>query len=952
MDAGSQADLNAADWQRLSALFDELADLPTGEREARLAALQPPELALRLRRMLASLPDDDSTVLVGQPGFEAQLAYALADSPDPVRPPPQPGDRLGSWCLAELLGEGGMGQVWRAERADGLYQGEAAIKLLREDLASPGLAARFARERALLGRLTHPGIARLLDAGEHDGRAFLVLEYVNGRTLSEHARATCLGLNERVKLLLEVARAVEHAHAQLIVHRDLKPSNVMVDCGQTSHGGAPAAGAAHAKLLDFGIAGLLDDSGYQSDHQLTQITGRRLTPAYAAPEQITGDAVGVASDIYSLGVMLYELATGELPFGKRGLSRTALEHAVLHGQARRIGRTTRGQTRDTATADGTGGGSAPESGPGRPPDAERAAGDLDAVAAKAMRREPAERYASVGSFIDDLEHWLAQRPVSVRAEDWRHRARLWLRRNAALAAAGTLVFAALSGGLGVSLWQRDQAQAAAQQSEEVTRYLTELLASANPDKHGGHIPTIFEVLEQSRAGLQQRFAGDDLTYIRVLDVLVVTYSDMNRHDIAIPLAKELIAVNARHWGEDAEPTLIARLRLARIYTALGSPLQVIALCEPMLPAFAAGRPGTLLEDQYESMLYQLIVAYAGVARVNDALATHAKAWPLVQQIYKPSDYEYVYYNNYMYQLRLAEGRLLDAEKTIASTRSSWATAPPHRARFVQRQRLHLWSIQARLGRPEGSIENARKLIADIDALMGPGNSSSQRMRGELARHFVELGEYAQAVQVYAEQERSLPAEAAEHPTLRLPRESAALLARALAQPERAADWLPKARRVADELARSPDISGPPWAEASLAIVRVGLRLGDLALARRVLASLQDLQAQPWLQTHAQLRSRTAQLQGELARASGQRDAGAAALRARVQLLDSLPQPQGLPHWRAQLDLAASLLGTPEAAAALQRADALRPDWLASHPLDTLRAELGRGQWRPQWAGQL
>ncbi|HEY0956731.1 MAG TPA: serine/threonine-protein kinase, partial [Roseateles sp.] len=334
MDAGLQAD----DWQRLSALFDELADLPTGEREERLAALQPPELALRLRRMLASLPDDDSTVLVGQPGFEAQLAYALADSPEAARPPPQPGDRLGAWCLAELLGEGGMGQVWRAERADGLYQGEAAIKLLRDDLASPGLAARFARERALLGRLTHPGIARLLDAGEHDGRAFLVLEYVNGRTLSEHARVNRLGLNERVKLLLDVARAVEHAHAQLIVHRDLKPSNVMVDCGQAAHG----AGAVHAKLLDFGIAGLLDDSGYQSDHQLTQITGRRLTPAYAAPEQITGDAVGVASDIYSLGVMLYELATGDLPFGKRGLSRTALEHAVLHGQARRMGRTTRG----------------------------------------------------------------------------------------------------------------------------------------------------------------------------------------------------------------------------------------------------------------------------------------------------------------------------------------------------------------------------------------------------------------------------------------------------------------------------------------------------------------------------------------------------------------------------------------------------------------------------------
>ncbi|MFG6414226.1 protein kinase [Roseateles sp. DC23W] len=922
--------LPAQDWQRLSALFDELADLPTGEREARLAALQPPELVARLRRMLASLPDEDSTVLVGPIGFEAQLAQALGHGPGQEAHAAQPGDRFGAWCLAELLGEGGMGQVWRAERADGLYQGEAAIKLLREDLAGPGLAARFARERALLGRLTHPGIARLLDAGEQDGRAFLVLEHVSGKSLSDHVRAQDLNLAARVRLLVEVARAVEHAHAQLIVHRDLKPSNVMVDdTGQT-------------KLLDFGIAGLLDDSGQQADSQLTLVSGRRLTPAYAAPEQILGEPIGVATDIYSLGVMLYELASGRLPFGNRGASRTAVEHAVLHGEARRI-------TRSLGAAEP---GGPSESGPGRAADAARAAGDLEAVAAKALRRNPAERYASVGAFINDLQRWLNQRPVSVRSEDWRHRTRLWLRRNAALASGGALVLAALSLGLGVSLWQRNEAQASARQSEEVTRYLTELLASANPDKHGGHIPTIFEVLEKSRADLQRRFAGDDLTYIRVLEVLVATYSDMNRHDIAIPLAKDLITVSARHWGDDAEPTLIARLQLARIYTALSSPLQVIALCEPMLPAFAAAREGTELNDQYESMLYQLIVAYAGVARIDDAMATHAKAWPLVQRLYKPSEYEYVYYNSYLFQVRLAEGRLLDAEKTIAATQSSWATAPPHRARFVHRQRMHLWGMEARLGRPGGSIENARALIADIDALMGPGNSSSQRMRADLARHFVELGRYAEAVQVYAEQERRLPPEAAEHPTLRLPRESAALLARALAEPERSAEWLRKARRVADELASSPDISGPPRAEASLAVVRASLRLGDLALAERTLAPLQDLQAQPWLAAHAQLRSRIAQMQGELARARGQREASVPALRQRVQLLDGLQQPQGLPHWRAQLDLAASLLGTPEAAEALRRADTLRPDWLTEHPLDTLRAELGRGQWRPLWAGQL
>ncbi|MFG6464436.1 protein kinase [Roseateles sp. DXS20W] len=949
------AGLQATDWQRLSALYDELAELPPAAREARLAALQPPELAARLARMLASLPDGDLTATAGVAGFEQQLAAALADTPGATARAPQAGDRFGAWCLAELLGEGGMGQVWRAERADGLYQGEAAIKLLRDDVAGGGLAARFARERALLGRLTHPGIARLLDAGEQDGRAFLVLEYVAGRTLSEHVRAHDLGLTERVRLLVDVARAVEHAHAQLIVHRDLKPSNVMLDEAYPSPAGTRAvprgdaaalgsgqAGGGRTKLLDFGIAGLLDDSGQQADSQLTQLAGRRLTPAYAAPEQITGGAIGVAADIYSLGVMLYELASGQLPFGKRGLSRTALEHAVLHGQAQRLSRTTGADT---------GGPGADNAGPGRPRDADRAAGDLEAVAAKALRRDPAERYASVGSFIDDLEHWLAQRPVSVRAEDWRHRVRLWTRRNLALAVGAAAVFATLSAGLATSLWQRNQAQAAARQSEEVTRYLTELLASANPDRHGGRVPTIFDVLEKSRAELRQRFAGDDATYTRVLDVMVATYSDMNRHDIAIPLAQELITVNARHWGESDERTLTARLRLARIYTALNSPLEVIALGEPLLPQLSRARPGSEQENDHVNLLYQLIVAYAGAARFADAEAMHVRAWPIVQRQYKPADFEYPYYNTYLYQLRLAEGRLLEAEQLIAATRPSWATAPPHRARFVTRSRQHLWNVQARLGRPEASVEAARQLIADMDALLGPGNSSSQRMRADLARHFVERGDYAQAVQVHEAMAAGLPPEAARHPTLRLPRETAALLARALAQPDRAGDWLPAAHRLADELAHSRDISGPPWAEAGLALARVGLRLGDLALAQRALAPLQDLQAQPWLGIHRQLQSRVAQLAGELARARGDRGASLAGLRERVALLDALPAPQGLPHWRAQLDLAASLVGTPDAAAALARADALRPPWLQPHPLDALRAELGRGQWRPQWAGQ-
>ena len=939
MNSGLQAD----DWQRLSALFDELADLPAAARAERLRTLQPPELAARLTRMLASLPedeDDDATVLVGMSGYNARLVAALSE-PTISSAPPRPGDRLGSWCLAELLGEGGMGQVWRAERADGLYQGEAAIKLLRGDRASPGLAARFARERALLGRLTHPGIARMLDAGEQDGRAFLVLEFVPGRTLAEHARERDLGLTERVKLLLEVARAVEHAHAQLIVHRDLKPGNVMVD------------DQGNAKLLDFGIAGLLDDSGHQADHQLTQITGRRLTPAYAAPEQITGEAVGVASDIYSLGVMLYELASGELPFGKRGLSRTALEHEVLHGQAKRLSRTTGATTRTAGTAStitagaagGGSGGGAPEGGPGRPHDAERAAGDLEAVAAKALRKDPAERYASVGSLIDDLEHWLAQRPVSVRAEDWRHRVRLWARRNAALAAGTTLVFAALSTGLAVSLWQRREAQAAARQSEAVTRFLTELLGSANPDKHGGHIPNVLELLDKSRAELPTRFADDPVTHARVLEVMGDTYADMNRFDIAIPLADELVALTQRLWGDDSPAGLRAlRLRL-RLDTSLSSPLGVIERGEPLLAALE--RQHADVNDRLE-LLYQLIVAYAQAGRPDDAERVRAEAWPLVLKTFPPQSFDAQYFNTYVYHLRLAQGRLLDAETLMLDLGPAIANPPPNRARFALQLRRHLWSIQARLGRPEATIEAAQRIVADCDALLGPGNVSAQRMRSDLARQLGERGQWADALPVHEALAASL--NAADHPTLRLPLDAAALLARVNAG--RTEGAVAEVQRLTEALRPSPVLTGPNWVEASGNVVRAALALQRPDLAGVALAPLQDTEAQPWLQKHAALQSLISQWQGELARQRGAAMASIEPLRKRVAYLDGLPQPQGLPHWTAQLDLALSLrrAGQP-VAEALARADALRPAWLASHPLDPLRRELDGPAAPGAWDGQ-
>ncbi|KQV50613.1 hypothetical protein ASC95_14740 [Pelomonas sp. Root1217] len=948
--------LQASDWQQLSALFDELAELPAAARAERLAALQPPELAARLARMLASLPEDedtDATVLVDMPGYNTRLVAALSEPTLSTTTPPQPGDRLGSWCLAEPLGEGGMGQVWRAERADGLYQGEAAIKLLRGDRAGPGLAARFARERALLGRLTHPGIARMLDAGEQDGRAYLVLEYVVGRTLSEHVRAHNLGLVERVKLLLEVARAVEHAHAQLILHRDLKPSNVMVEDfgppgagtqpaprgGAAALGSGPARGRGNTKLLDFGIAGLLDDSGHQSDHQLTQITGRRLTPAYAAPEQITGEPVGVASDIYSLGVMLYELASGELPFGKRGLGRTALEHAVLHGQAQRITRS----TRTTGSADSAG----DEAGPGRPFDGDRAAGDLEAVAAKALRKNPAERYASVGGFIDDLEHWLAQRPVSVRAEDWRHRVRLWLRRNAALAFGAALVFAALSLGLAVSLWQRHEAQAAARESEQVTGYLAELLSAASPDQNGGRQPTVVELLDRKRQELATRFNDQPEVKDRVFDTLVKTYFALQRFDVAAPLAEQRLAHARQAFGENDPRTEDAAVSLAGLHTAVAGGQPVIDLLEPLLPRWDS-RYGQLSEKSHSLRLH-LLTAYGRLGRFADAERELALAKRSNDAIYAKNPFEHARFATYENVLYVYEGRLREAERSLEAAKPFWNPKEAERIRPSLVLERNLAFVRWRMARESAAEATAHSddLIRRWDAIARPGNHASTLMRQLLAVYLQQLGLFDLALGQLEKAQAETEAAGADDAVTGLLRHTQLLEARVLAAGRADTASLQAAAKALTDLDAAPLIGDVRRADGLLTLSRIAIAPGageaGQALARDIEHRLNTLR--PLLAESRNLASRIDLFKSRLA---GTPAAWLAGTRIRVAYFDGLPEPQGLPEWAARLQLACALRAAGDPwQEALTRAEAARPPNLAEltpapHPLTEVAAQLAAG----------
>ena len=468
-----RVDLNQ--WPAISRLLDDALDLPDSEREpwlARLgdeyASLTPTLRDLLGRRavietgdFLKPLERIASDVLTGtvQGGTAAGVIDTLRE-----------GVIVGAYRLLRELGCGGMGAVWLAERTDGLIKRPVALKLPIISLHRKALAERFARERDILAALTHPHIARLYDAGiTPTGQPYLALEYVEGEPLTAFCNTRRLAIGARLRLFLQVLGAVQYAHANLVIHRDLKPSNILV------------TGDGEIHLLDFGIAKLMTE-GEARETELTQLGGRALTPDYASPEQITGAPLNTASDVYSLGVLLYELLTGERPYELKRNSRAAMEEAILGADSQRPSQT----IGDSAKA------------------GERSltvkklrkalAGDLDTIVLKALKKTPAERYATADAFTQDVERYLAGEPVLAQADSALYWLRKFVARNklavgSALGIALVLIAATLA-----SLWQariaREQATLAqneARRAQAVQGFLLDIFRTnthlqADPQK--------------------------------------------------------------------------------------------------------------------------------------------------------------------------------------------------------------------------------------------------------------------------------------------------------------------------------------------------------------------------------------------------------------------------------------------------------------------------------------
>lgn len=452
----------AADhWQQLDPHLDRALELPPDGRKAYVDALRTTDAAMAVELEGLLHAHDAATA----EGFLDQPA------PHPVSAS-RAGQMLGAYRLVAEIGQGGMGNVWLAEREDGRFQRRVAIKFLSLALLGRGGEERFQREGRMLARLTHPHIAQLIDAGVTDaGQPYLVLEHVDGEPIDRYCDKRGLGIEARLGLFLDVLAAVADAHAQLIVHRDLKPSNVLV----TVDGGV--------KLLDFGIARLADDpDAPPAEQHLTRIGGWALTPEYAAPEQVTGGPISTATDVYALGVMLYLLLSGRSPVGISGRAPLDLIRAVVDSAPKSM-------SESLAEASDRAGAAAIAAARGCTRDglSARLGGDLETIVRKAMKKEPAERYATVASFADDLRRFLGHQPISARPDSFAYRARKFIRRHRVAMPLACVALAAIAAGIAGTVYQarvardeRDYALRQLSRAEAINDFNHFLLSDAAP----------------------------------------------------------------------------------------------------------------------------------------------------------------------------------------------------------------------------------------------------------------------------------------------------------------------------------------------------------------------------------------------------------------------------------------------------------------------------------------
>ena len=595
------ADTTTGQWREALSLFETWL---AGSDEAKVRLIdrvreKTPDLHRRLQALIRADAEAHAQRFLARDALADVGREDAREGPDNFE---LGGQRLGPWKLERPIGAGGMGQVWLARRDDGLYEGDVAIKMLRVAIADSGANQRFAREGQFLARLTHPHIARLLDAGfTSAGQRYLVLEYVIGERLDRWCDECKLSIDARIGLFLQVCSAVSHAHANLVVHRDLKPSNILVqDDGQ-------------AKLLDFGVAKLLDATQDDAPTQLTALAGAALTPEYAAPEQLSGAPITIATDVYSLGVILYGLLCGQPPYGNDGESPLQRARHVVDTEPVRLSEGVE-KAGDAAAAIAERRSTSPER------LRRNLSGDLETIVGKALKKDPRQRYPSVDAMAQDLKRYLAHEPISARPDTLGYRARMFVSRNRLAVMLASVALIGVIGGAGVAAWQAHEArqkaaiaQAEAAKADAVKQFLLGLFEANSTEKSGPQAQntTARELLDLGSRQIEAQLKDQPEIRAEVLAMLSEMYWQLGQFDRSgdmdgkrVALMRTLKTIPPEELADalyNYAQTLDQLERKAEAIASVGEALQILD---------AAGKR--------ESELYSRVLQERGNNRRSDA----------------------------------------------------------------------------------------------------------------------------------------------------------------------------------------------------------------------------------------------------------------------------------------------------------------------------------------------
>lgn len=707
--------MDADRWNRLKELLGDALDQSPEDRTAFLKDACGADEAL-FNEAVALLGHHDES----EDGFRSPLQEIR------VAPPPPDTlkqDRIGPYWLREVLGRGGMGAVYLAERVDGQFQQQVAIKLVRSDLASPDVLARFALERQLLARLEHPNIARLLDGGvTDDDRPYVVMEYIDGTSITDYCRTHTLTFQEKLALFCTVCDAVQYAHRNLIVHRDLKPSNILV-----KEDGTP-------KLLDFGIAKLLEDDTVALSGPHTQTGYQPMTPDYAAPEQVRGTSITTSTDVYQLGVILYELLVGHRPFRRTERTVHHRELVILEQEPTRPSTAVRmvaeEQTEATASRNVVS-------------LSRQLRGDIDTIILKTLRKEPERRYSSAEQLADDLRRHLKGLPVEARGDSLRYRTSRFVRRHRAVVVLASLALLALLIGFGTAVWQsqvasaqRDRAEMALQQSEKTLDFLETMIAAGGPREGDPETP-IGVVLDSAAARVATDLAEEPEVARAVLTSLSTIFFEMGRVEAAKTHAQHALEL----YGDTRNP------EYGRTAHVLANALTVNDDPETALHYYEEARTNLMDVPQYEILSAAVLNSYGdaliSVGREEDAEQVYQEAI----SIYREHDHTDITYSlaglSLLYNF---QGRYDDALPLLQEVVSQLRRrhAEPH---YELGEALgNLASTRAELGQLEEALVPRREALAILDETVGTAHPSAVIQRTSYASDLLQLNQVDAAQQ--------------------------------------------------------------------------------------------------------------------------------------------------------------------------------------------------------------